>query len=74
MKANKCSECGNETFQKDICVLCQSGITQMHEELMALLKKDKEEYSRTEKHKRPFLKSKYQIKRRNGKRPRKCTG
>lgn len=35
MKANKCSECGNETFQKDcICVLCRNGITQMYKDLV----------------------------------------
>jgi ornithine carbamoyltransferase len=43
MQSNKCTECGNETYEKDcICALCKKNITQMHEELIELLKKDKE--------------------------------
>jgi len=40
MKAKKCRECGNETFQDDdICVLCKIGVTQMYRELDDLIKK-----------------------------------
>ena len=42
-KSNKCKVCNTKTYQKDsICVLCKTGITQMYEELIELLKKNKE--------------------------------
>jgi hypothetical protein len=42
MKAHKCTNCDNTTHQKDgICVICRLGITQMHEELVDLMKKKK---------------------------------
>jgi hypothetical protein len=38
MEATKCKECGKETLQKDgLCVICRTGITLMHEELVALI-------------------------------------
>jgi hypothetical protein len=40
MKATKCSSCGNETFQGNLCVLCRKGITQLYKELLNLSKKD----------------------------------
>ncbi|MEW6001398.1 MAG: PilZ domain-containing protein [Nitrospirota bacterium] len=44
MRAMKCVECGNETYQKNgICVLCETGITQIYRELIDLLKMGKEE-------------------------------
>ena len=43
MASTKCIRCSNETFQKEsICVLCKTDITQMYEELIQLLKKNKE--------------------------------
>ena len=43
MASTKCIRCSNETFQKDsLRVLCEGGITQMYEELIQLLKKNKE--------------------------------
>ncbi len=40
MKHNKCTNCNNDTFQKDgICVICKLGLTQMYAELAALSKK-----------------------------------
>jgi hypothetical protein len=74
MRSTKCRKCGNETFQKDICVLCQTGITQMYEELMDLLKKDREQNVLKKKHKKSLPRLNYQLSRRNGKRPRKCRG
>lgn len=42
MQTTKCIECGTETFQKDsICALCEAGITQMREDLMLLLNREK---------------------------------
>jgi len=42
MKAHKCMKCDNTTNQKDgICVICRLGITQMHTELVDLMKKKK---------------------------------
>jgi hypothetical protein len=42
MKAHKCMKCENTTNQKDgICVICRLGITQMHTELVDLMKKKK---------------------------------
>ena len=42
MKAHKCTQCDNTTLQKDgICVICKLGISQMHEELVDLMKKKK---------------------------------
>jgi len=41
MKSSQCIICGNETLQGGICALCNAGITQMHEDLIKLLKKDK---------------------------------
>ena len=42
MEAIKCKECGKETFQKDgLCVICRTGITVMHEELVVLLAAEK---------------------------------
>ena len=42
MKAKKCQKCDNSTHQKEgICVSCQLGLTQMYNELIDLLKKDK---------------------------------
>jgi len=42
MEATKCTECFIETFQRDgICIVCKSGVNQMHKELMDLVKKDK---------------------------------
>lgn len=40
MKANQCIVCGIETAQGSICALCNAGITQIHEDLMKLLKMD----------------------------------
>ncbi len=41
MKAKKCLECDNETYQEDgICVLCKIGITRIDDELIDALKKD----------------------------------
>jgi hypothetical protein len=42
MKINKCIKCENTTRQPDgICVVCKLGISQMHTELISLLKKKK---------------------------------
>jgi hypothetical protein len=42
-KSNTCKVCDTKTYQKDsICVLCKTGITQMYEEMIELLKKNKE--------------------------------
>lgn len=42
-KSNTCKVCDTKTYQKDsICVLCKTGLTQMYEELIELLKKNKE--------------------------------
>ncbi len=40
-KAIKCSLCGNETFQGTMCAVCKAGITQLHQELITLLKEDR---------------------------------
>jgi hypothetical protein len=41
MEATKCIQCGKETLQKDgVCVICRTGITLLHEELVALLAAD----------------------------------
>jgi len=41
VKANKCKNCDNQTFQKDgICVSCRIGINEMYTELADLLQKD----------------------------------
>jgi hypothetical protein len=41
MKANKCINCDNQTFQKDgICVSCKLGLKQMYTELVDPLQKD----------------------------------
>ena len=40
MKANQCIVCGIETAQGSICALCTAGITQMHNDLMKLVKMD----------------------------------
>jgi hypothetical protein len=74
MRSIRCRECGNETLQKDICVLCQTGITQMYEELKDLLKKDREQSVLKKKHKRSLPRLNYQLSRRNGKRPKKHRG
>ena len=74
MRSTKCRKCGNETFQKDICVLCQTGITQMYEELMDLLKKDREQNAPKKKHKIFLPRLNYNFLKRNGKRPGKCRG
>ena len=40
MKHHKCTNCNNDTFQKDgVCVICKLGLTQMYAELAALSKK-----------------------------------
>ncbi len=50
MKANKCRECDNETYQKDsICVICRIGITRIYEELVDLLNKDSKWNLQTQK-------------------------
>lgn len=42
MKTRKCTKCNNSTHQEDkICVSCKLGLTQMYDELVDLLKKDK---------------------------------
>jgi hypothetical protein len=74
MRSIRCRECGNETLQKDICVLCQTGITQMYEDLKDLLKKDREQSVLNKKHKRSLPRLNYQLSRRNGKRPTKRRG
>jgi hypothetical protein len=48
MKTNKCIKCDNKTHQKDnLCVSCRIGLTQMYDELLDLLKKDKKWNLRT---------------------------
>jgi hypothetical protein len=42
MKIKECRLCGKRTNQKDVCVLCATGITQMQQELVDLLKRDKQ--------------------------------
>ncbi len=38
MKAKKCSQCNNNTYQKDgICVACRIGIGKMYDELKELM-------------------------------------
>jgi len=50
MKAKKCKQCNNETFQKDgICVICRIGITPVYTELVDLLKQDSKWDSRIHK-------------------------
>jgi hypothetical protein len=46
----------------------------MYEELMDLLKKDREQNVLKKKHKRSLPRLNYQLSRRNGKRLRKCRG
>ncbi len=42
MKVNKCTQCNNNTYQKDgICVSCRIGISKMYDELKDLMKEDK---------------------------------
>lgn len=42
MKTTRCSDCKNETYQKDsICVLCKSYVTRTYNELIVLLSVDK---------------------------------
>ena len=42
-RSHNCTICATRTHQKDdICVLCKTGITQKHDELMALLKEREE--------------------------------
>jgi len=42
MKVNKCTQCNNNTYQKDgICVSCRIGISKMYDELKELMKEDK---------------------------------
>jgi len=74
MRSTKCRKCGNETFQKDICVLCKTGITQMYEELKDLLRRDREKNLLLKKHKRPLAMPSYHLSRRNGKRPKNNRG
>jgi len=41
MKAKKCLECDNETYQEDsVCVLCKTGITKIDDDLIDALKSD----------------------------------
>jgi len=41
MKAKKCLECDNETYQEDsVCVLCKTGITKIDDDLIDALKND----------------------------------
>ena len=41
MKAKKCLECDNETYQEDsVCVLCKTGITKIDDGLIDALKND----------------------------------
>jgi hypothetical protein len=41
MKVTNCLVCGNETLQGTLCAVCKAGITQIQQELIALLKEDK---------------------------------
>jgi len=41
MKAIKCMLCGNETLQGPVCALCKLGIPKIRQELIDLLKEDK---------------------------------
>jgi hypothetical protein len=41
MKITKCLVCGNETLQGTTCAICKAGITQIQQEIIALLKEDK---------------------------------
>lgn len=39
-KSNKCTMCGNKTYQKNgVCVICENNINQIYKELIALLPK-----------------------------------
>jgi hypothetical protein len=41
MKGKKCTQCDNDTYQKDgICVSCKIGITKMYDELKELMKEN----------------------------------
>jgi hypothetical protein len=46
----------------------------MYEELMDLLRKDREQSVLKKKHKRSLPRLNYQLPRKNGKRPKKCMG
>ena len=38
----KCIKCGNETYEQDsICILCKTNLTQIYEELIESLRKDR---------------------------------
>jgi hypothetical protein len=41
MKGKKCTQCKNDTYQKDgICVSCRIGISKMYDELKELMKEN----------------------------------
>jgi hypothetical protein len=40
IKTVKCLLCGNETLNGTICALCKTGIREIHQELIDLLKED----------------------------------
>jgi len=44
MKVHQCIVCGIETSQGAICALCTAGITRMHNDLLKLLKTDKNQH------------------------------
>jgi len=42
MKVKKCTQCNNNTYQKDgICVSCRIGISKMYDELKELMEENK---------------------------------
>jgi hypothetical protein len=42
MKVKKCTQCNNNTYQKDsICVSCKIGISKMYDELKELMEENK---------------------------------